>query len=201
LGNVSSGAITIGGVNEHFVGSPEVKEGLISIFVERLLNNSKTFPWPDEFMNVSVALFEATNLSNLYYPHWNGDFTKIEYWTGTVADGPTFWLGRGILKPGRLGDLSYSRQSFMGILLESALCAKATVGNDFGDFVAFILTKTVAEKEDFYAYVRNLPPYDTYGDARLPQGGPEAEAAIRQKVQIVKNYFKEHVGIELKDPS
>jgi hypothetical protein len=204
LGNVTSGSLTIGGVNEHFVGSQEIKEGLISIFVERLLANSKAFPWPDEFVKVTDDLYEqamggvASSTYNSNYPYWDGDFENVGYWSATIADGPTTWLGRGVLSPGRLGDLSYETLSLGGTVYELPTCAKGTMGNDFGNFVVFILTKTVAEKEAFYAYVASIT---TNGGVRYPHGGPAAAEAIKQKVQIVKNYFQEHVGIELKDPS
>jgi hypothetical protein len=201
-GNVTSSSLTISGVNEHFVGTSEVKEELISIFVERLLANSKAFPWPEEFLAVTEDLYNqamegvTASVKNMYYPYWSGDFSDIDSWMATAEEGPTDWLGRGILKPGRLGDLSYDRRSFYGYELTSPACAKATLANDFADFVVFILTKTVAEKEAFYAYVESI----VSSDARYPQGGPLAAAAIRQKVQVVKEYFKTHAGVELRDP-
>jgi hypothetical protein len=205
IGNVASGNMVIANVNSDFNNPPSatLKEDLISLFVERLLANSK-LPWPDEFAAVSDALFAASGLSSSYQPYWDGDFTSIKSWGLYMADF-TDWWGRAVLKTGRLGDMGYSASSMFSYIIIYYNLSKGTVGQDFGDYVAFILTKTAAEKQAFYDMVaarpltQDVPGYNP--DPRTPQGGPPAVEAMKHKVQLVKNYFKENFNVELKDPS
>ncbi|MDR2131356.1 MAG: hypothetical protein LBP56_09385 [Odoribacteraceae bacterium] len=205
VGNVTASSMVIANVNKNFNNPPSetLKEDLISLFVERLLAN-KNLPWPDAFVAVSDELFRATGLAASYHPYWNGDFVNIKSW-GLVVPDFTDWWGRGILKIGRLGDMGFSVFVWGAYEIETYDLAKATAGQDFGDYVAFILTKTAAEKQAFYDIVaarpltQNVPGGNP--DPRTPQGGPPAVEVMKRKVQLVKDYFKENFNIELKDPS
>lgn len=198
-GNVTAGNLVVANVNSRFNNPPSatLKGELVSLFVERLLANANV-AWPEKFVALTDSIYGTSIPSLVYnsnYPYWDGDFSAIKTWTA-LTEGYTGWWGRGILNMGRLGNMSYSGQAYGSIMITSYGYARGTAAQDFGDYVAFILTKTPAEKQAFYDTVAAVP----VPDARYPEGGPIAVSAIKRKVQLVKDYFKENFNVELREP-
>jgi hypothetical protein len=151
----------------------------------------------------------------MYYPYWDGDYGNMVTWIeqGESPADSTEWLGRAVLKYGRLGVNEMDYQKFQGVLMETTYFSRGTVEQDFGDYVAFILTKTAIEKEAFYADVAarrntarqvvNVETGKTGSDNRngYPHGGSPAVEVIKQKVDLVKNWFQNSLNITLQEPT
>jgi hypothetical protein len=223
--------LAIGNVNTHFdTNDAGLKEELISAVVERLLSNDYLPPLTD-FVNATedalkackvqwqIAIGNTISLFAVNYPYWNGISSALYKTWNMEKEDYTRWLAWSVLKPGRCGYMGFNDDSKMGIRLTSYEYDKGTIQKDFGDFTAFILTKTPAEKEAFYAAVaahNELPDASAdmieknqdylvyrdgkYYDGRFPYYGGEIGAnAIRKKVEIVKSWWQ-GLGITLKEP-
>lgn len=186
-----------------------LREDLISLFVENLLNNNRMPPIPSGFKaatekactDVGAVIYStATNSTNINYPWWEGR-PQFYTWAGVGSDSlATPWLGRGILKQGRMGLFAYDHQMLMGYDLEAYSIHRGTIGQDFGDFTASILLYSPDVRKENYATVEANTKMYTYAgveESRFPYAGPAGAAAMRTKDGIVRAYWKEHFGIDL----
>jgi hypothetical protein len=200
------------------------------MLVEHLLFNN-SFPSIDDFVKATedaitacgaVWLFNigsGTTTISSNYPYWSGDKSATGTTWGLNYEDGSQWLGWSVLKPGRCGYMGYENSSYSGIKITAYNFDKGTTKKDFADFTAFILNRTAAHKEAFYAAVaahNELPkavarqieenqPYlvlrdGEYYDGRFPFYGGEIGAnAIKIKVDIVKSWWKT-LGIVLIEP-
>jgi hypothetical protein len=231
-GYVTDLYLVLGNASARFDPNAEdLKEELISLLVERLLCNSDRLPLLTDFVNATEDALRACKVTwqmqigsklsfmPMNYPYWDGLSSSLfKEWNMQHAS-YTRWKGWGLLKPGRLGYVGFYDEIIVGIHLTEYAYDKGTVAKDFGDFTAFVLTKTAAEKEAFYAAVAaadSLPLIDSsrvetdpelvverngvYYDRRFPlYGGQVGADAIRAKVAIVKAWWQQ-AGITLKEP-
>jgi hypothetical protein len=200
-GHVTRNCLVLSHVSDDFdPTSTALKEDYVSLFIERMMVNSNLWPRPDAFAAISEA--DASVFSPVY---WAGNLGSLSYWWGSSPEGfvqppdvpePTEvvheWYRSGILKMGRLGFRGITLYPDYGYLF---IIYTGTLGQDFGDYVNFIISKTVAQKEEFYGYLRSLPA-TAFGSNRTVD---EVIQKIRTKEQLVRDYFKENFNIELKD--
>ena len=192
-GNITRNYVVVGRVSESFdFESKETKEELISLFVERMLGNRNFWPKPQAFLDVTGEDYGTFGVGK----YWTGAFNDFAYWGSStpVGDASEYfdWWKNGILKHGRLIHTGYERQMVWGIIeFISWNMAKTTIGQDFGDYVAFIISRTAAEKETFFADVASRP---------TSYGGAAAVEKMRTKMQLVKDYFQTNFGITLQEP-
>jgi hypothetical protein len=220
-GNITESALVIANINEKFNKPGEeytatLKEDLVSLIVERLLSNAAT-PFPDDFIRVTTDFFDLKMsvitpallipfVKPMHNPYWDGDPNAsmlYDRWSVEVgaAIPQTSWWGRGLVKTGRRGELSWQLNAGTGLVYQGI--SRPTQAQDFGDFVAFILTKTAAEKEAFYATVAAQPDRSgtTAYPGAFPYGGAESLGIIKQKVQMAKDYFQTNLGVTLQEPN
>ncbi|MDR1415979.1 MAG: hypothetical protein LBJ57_01010 [Prevotellaceae bacterium] len=208
-GNITSKYLVLGNVGTRFDPEAEnLQEELLSLFIEYLCANNKLPPIPAEFQkasekaatSVGAVIYSATSsLPNTNYPYWDGG-SGFTSWGGIGGDVPdaTPWLGRGILKIGRIGRTGYERRVILGMDIAMYEFHKGTVEQDFADFAAFILSKTPTERETFYAEIEadtSVYTYDGVGDPRFPYAGPAGAEAMRVKDGMVKSYIRDNFGI------
>lgn len=126
---------------------------------------------------------------------------------------PTVWF-QSELRPGRVGvnELTlYDEQTATEYGYPSLYCAtyyRASLAQVLGDYVAFIVTTTAAEKEAFYAQVQDaLDKADTEEGSSFPTeylGGENAKTVndvlpdIKARVELCKEYFASY-GVILND--
>jgi hypothetical protein len=208
-GHVTRNALVISHVSKDFdPTSTAFKEDLVSLFVERMMVNANLWPRPDAFAAIAEADAAVSWLSKIY---WDGDLNTLAYWWGSVPEGfvpgPEFpdapppaheWLRSGILKMGRLG---YRRVTIAEGTGPAFITYCGTLGQDFGDYVSFIISKTVAEKEAYYTYLASQPDTFFATDTEIVRTGAEVVERLRAKVRLVKEYFRRNFDIELKDHS
>ncbi|MDR0544348.1 MAG: hypothetical protein LBG30_03250 [Odoribacteraceae bacterium] len=204
VGHVTRNALILSHVSKDFdPTSTSLKEDFISLFIERMMVNSNLWPRPDAF----AAIAEADGGTAFSTVYWAGDLGDLAYWWSSTPEGfvypdgytgPTStvhqWYRSGILKMGRLGLRGITNYGDPYGYIFLIYCG--TIGQDFGDYVNFIISKTAAQKEAFFDYLRSLPAA-TFGDRPVE----EVITRMRTKIQLVKDYFKEHFNIELKDLS
>jgi hypothetical protein len=242
-GQTTGEYLVIGNAGPRFDDKKEgLREELISLFVDRLLYNT-TLPTLDNFQKFSEDATAAAGLpwetvsggvvrkSPLSYPYWDGlasatsssAYSSGAYWDCLNTTDKPFWLGRGILKVGRAGYFAREYRSLVGVVVDIYELRKPTVKQDFGDFVAFIITTPPADREAFYAqvdadkrcqesslneeersgekpiadYKFQAPPDSAWFDARYPFGGTLGANAMREKDAYVKAYFKANLEIDL----
>jgi hypothetical protein len=232
-GYVTDQYVVLGNASSRFnPTAAELKAELISLIVERLFGNKDRLPSIADFVKVteeavtaSGAVFytEYGSYMGMNYPYLDGPGTSYSTSWYATSDIFTPWLGRGVLKSGRLGHVDFSDETMFGYRLTSHGFNKGTTTKDFADFTAFILTTTAAEKEAFYNNVAandsltQIPDstaakYATsnpirlvvrdgkYYDGAFPNtGGPIGAKAIRDKVAIVKAWWQQ-LGLPLKEP-
>jgi hypothetical protein len=223
-GYVTDRYLVLGNASSRFDPNAEgLKEELISLVVERLLGNSDRLPSLSDFVtateNATTACGVSWSLARMNYPYWSGVTGSSSYDWGLESELHTRWLGYSILKSGRRGLVEFEDRTLMGIHYRVFAFDKGTAEQDFGDFTAFVLTKTAAEKEAFYAavaandslqlasanIVEKYPEFivernGVYYDRRWPYyGGQIGADAIKAKVAIVKAWWQQ-VGITLKEP-
>ena len=191
-GNVTRNYIVIGHVSADFdFTSRDMKEVLISLFVERMMINNKSWPKPQAFLDVSGESYGSFGGN-----YWNGEFNDLAYWTSSYPPGGATeyfdWWRLGMLRHGRLIHHGYEHTVLWGMDFSLWAMAKLTTGQDFGDYVAFIISRTAAEKETFFADVASRP---------TSYGGAAAVAKMRTKMQLVKDYFQTNFGITLTEPN
>jgi hypothetical protein len=153
------------------------------------------------------------------YPYWDGKPNSgTVVWLTSLDPGEdplapivkTKWNGLSILNMGRKGFYGFSRKVYFGIELRSVYYSKGTLKQDFADFAALIFTKTPAQREAFFAAVeankecvRQDPdpskPYiaEDGRDLRTPYGDTEGANGMREKVGLVKAYFKANLGFDM----
>jgi hypothetical protein len=229
-GYVTDRYLVLGNAGQRFDPNAEgLKEEMISLLVERLLSNSDRLPKLDDFVAATenavtacgAVWMNGTSIFAINYPYWNGilNVGGGSYdWT-LFYELRTPWLGYGVLKPGREGFVAYANESLAGFHIRAFSADKGTKEKDFGDFTAFLLTKTAAEREAFYTSVAvadSLGLTDSttfakypervevrdgkYYDKRFPYyGGQIGADAIRAKVAIVRAWWQQ-LGITLKEP-
>jgi hypothetical protein len=242
-GQTTSDYLVIGNAGPRFDDKKEgLREELISLFVDRLLYNT-TLPDIEAFQKITEDATTAAGASwvtvsgNVVfwsgnnYPYWDGRMHDIligeassgSTWVNYYNADDTPWLGRGIRKMGRAGYVGFSNRNLFGIAYKSFSYMKATVKQDFGDFVAFVVTTPPAEREAFYAQVDadktcalgglsddersgekpipdhlfQIPPDTTWYDGRFPYAGTLGANAMREKDAYVKAYFKANLNINL----
>jgi hypothetical protein len=172
---------------------------------------------------IGLAIYSMGQPNSMLYPYWDGDATSTSR-TWIAASGidldpsvtMTLWQGLGILNMGRRGDTGFSDRSYSGIRIVSPSYSKGTLNQDFADFAALIFTKTPAEREAFFAAVEanTTCMYADYDpntaaekpwispdnrDLRYPFGGKAGADAMREKVNLVKQYFKQNLNFDLPD--
>jgi hypothetical protein len=203
-----------------------LKEELLSLLVERIVSGSITNTHPiGDFVNITLDAVTArgldlnATLSGMYLPYIDGLKTFKTWYL--LSDGPdaTPWLASGQLKAGRLGYMGFEDRALYGYRTITYSYDKCTHAKDFGDFTAFILTKTAEEREAFYAAVAEndvlriasenditnqqewvVERDGQYYDKRYPiYGGPIGANAIRDKVEFVKKWW-EQAGYPLQEP-
>lgn len=189
-GNISKNNMTIGQVNPSFkADAAGLQEAWISLFIERMMLNKNFWPHPTEFEQVNGG---GTTFLGCY---WDGNYDLVQTWMGSYPEGHSSekfqWWEKGILKPGRLGCSGYV--SMMDGLLEMYTYTKGTLEQDFGDYAAFIMTKTPAEKEAFWQTIREKAAKQEY-DA------DEVLGMMQTKVRLVQEYFRKNFGFELPEP-
>jgi hypothetical protein len=241
-GQCTGSYLVIGNAGPRFDDKKEgLREELLSLFVERMLYNT-TLPALDAFQKFSEDATTATGAtweitsngivlqvpSN--YPYWDGlagtssltTRSSGSTWSGD-NDGKTLWLGRGIRKVGHAGCIYREYRNLVGINIDSYSFVKATLKQDFADFVAFLVTTPPAQREAFYAQVdankrcnlasltddmrtgeKPIPDYyyqplpdTTWFDARFPYAGTLGANAMRQKDAYVKTYAKDNLQLNL----
>ncbi|MDR1527558.1 MAG: hypothetical protein LBS46_07835 [Dysgonamonadaceae bacterium] len=231
-GNVTGEYLVIGNIGERLdTTSAQLRFDLISLLVERLLNN-KEFPEPNELRAVSEAVASQIKLTifdarggifSFNYPYWSGKTTDTGKSWSAAATVPvedkfkiekTLWQGLGILNMGRRGYASYEDATLLGYRIISFDYSRGTLRQDFADFAALILTTTPAEREAIFAAVEantaclyskydpakaETQPWITTDDrdTRFPFGGKAGADAMREKVRLVKAYFKTHLNMTL----
>jgi hypothetical protein len=217
-GNVTGDYLVIGNVGARLnTSAADFKYNMISLIVDRLLFN-QSLPELIEIKNITEnaaaavgrAIYLASgSVHNLNYPYWDGRAGAVDTWTLGASEPPadiykierTHWLGLGILNMGRPGYRGYTDEEIWGLRQISFAYSRGTIRQDFADFVAFILTKTPAERETFLATVaanRNCDPLDNGGsDTRFPHGGEVGAQAMRDKITAVRAYFKNNLGFDL----
>jgi hypothetical protein len=229
-GYVTDRYLVLGNASQRFDPNIEgLKEEMISLLVERLLSNRDRLPKLDDFVATTENAVTAcgsvwmigTFFLKMNYPYWDGilNVAGSSYNWSVGYELRTPWLGYGILKPGREGLQEYSNESVIGFHIRAFSIDKGTKEKDFGDFTAFLLTKTAAEREAFYTSVAaadSLGLTDSttfadhpewvvvrdgkYYDGRFPYyGGQIGADAIRAKVAIVRAWWQQ-LGITLKEP-
>jgi hypothetical protein len=226
-GYVTNRYWVIGNVSERFDPNAEgLREEMTSMLVEHLLFNN-TFPLIDDFVKATEDAMTACGVSWMFnttflsmnYPYWTGDKSALSKQWGLDYEDGSRWLGWSVLKSGRCGALGYENSVLSGIRIEEYLFDKGTPQKDFADFTAFILNRTPAQKEAFYAavaahnelskatasqieanYTYLVLRDGVYYDGRFPYYGGEIGAnAIRQKAEIVKSWWQT-LGITLQEP-
>jgi hypothetical protein len=241
-GQTTSDYLVISNAGPRFDDKKEgLREELISLFVDRLSYNN-SLPKLDDFRQITedatqasgavweIVLGEVLAKQPSNYPYWDGmangsgGRSSGSNWSSYGTDDKTHCLGRGIRKVGRSGCTGYSYfRSLTGDVYELYNFIKATVRQDFGDFVAFVITTPAAEREAFYArveadkscnfitpsqdmlngvkpfpdYYFQVPPDTGWYDARFPFAGPLGANAMRLKDAYVKTYFKTNLQIDL----
>ncbi|MDR3187578.1 MAG: hypothetical protein LBT94_00110, partial [Prevotellaceae bacterium] len=203
-GNITDKYLALGNVNERFNPTLALQEELLSLFIEYLFNNNRMPPVPEGIKaatekaatDVGAIIYTNPSRPNSNYPYLDGRYTT---WAGTGDDSTaTPWLGRGILKMGRIGMTGYSRDVIYGIDLRSYSVHRGTLAQDLADFAAFILLHSPNEREAFYAQVEADSRAYTYvgypPDPRFPYGGPAGAAAMRAKDAVAQSYLKEVFG-------
>jgi len=209
--------------------SVDFRYNLISLVVERMLfNQTLPEPNEILAVTEKVAdqrgcgIYSNGKPYPLNYPYWNGNPSDIgRYWASFTTSWKgdpdevvmTLWNGLSILNMGRIGYTRYRDYLLLGLVRTVWLYYnKGTVKQDFADFAALIFTKTPTEREALFASVeaneKCLPatydpakPYTSPDgrDLRFPFGGKEGADGMREKVGLVKAYFKTNLKMDLPD--
>lgn len=189
-GNISKNNITVALVNKDFKeDAGGLEDAWISLFIERMMFNTNFWPFPAEFAKVNGG---KTGTLGAY---WSGNYEDIHMWFNSCPEGHISenfeWWTKGLLKPGRLGCANHA--SMMGGAIEMFGYWKGTIAQDFGDYAAFIVTKTPAEKEAFWQEVQAKAPIQGYNAVEVLE-------MMKKKVELVQQYFKTNFGFELSEP-
>jgi hypothetical protein len=205
-GNITDRYMVLGNVGERLdTAAPGLQEELLSLFIEYFFSNNRMPPIPDgikaateQAATEANAVIFLSGKPNNNYPYLGGGIGApyIRTWAGVGYDSTaTPWLGRGILKMGRLGMVAYEHAMLLGIDLRAYEIYMGTLAQDFADFAAFILLHSPEEREAFYAQVEASSKVYEYApyppDTRFPYGGLPGAKAMRTKDRIVSDYLRE----------
>ncbi len=188
-GHVSSMALIVGNVNSSFdVNSNDVLAEMISLIVERMY-----FKMPAATAFLTITGTPSTAATGT---HWSGylgtgsglpTYTVANMGFGTT-NSAAWWWPKIILRPSRLG---YTLDTFTpSSSKHSYQMLKPTFGQDLGDYVAFILTKTASEKDTYYDDVTAKTADNTTKNY---------VTKMKSKVTEAKKYFKDNFNITLTD--
>lgn len=192
-GNISKNNITVAMVNKNFKDDSEgLEEAWISLFIERMMFNTNFWPSPTEFAKVNGGKIGTPGT------YWSGNYSDSHHmWFNSFPAGHTSekfeWWADAVLKPGRLGCSSYASMTMGSLFMEMYGYWKGTIAQDFGDYAAFIVTKTPAEKEAFWQTVQDKAVVQGYDAAKVL-------GMMKEKVELVQQYFKINFGFELSEP-
>jgi hypothetical protein len=171
---------------------------------------------------IGCGIFSSLGTKTLNYPYWDGTASFLgKHWLAGASEMPadpvaegqrkTMWQGLGILNMGRIGDEEFDAELVLGIIAYvSWTPCKGTIRQDFADIAALIFTKTPAEREAIFSDIAaNIScaygtpsasaPWVTEDnrDTRFPYGGQEGANGLREKVALVKTYFRTHLELTL----
>lgn len=182
--------LIISDVGPRFQPNRETREKLISLIVERLTANTKALPPADDF-------YAVVGPGNWLSPgYWSGSLSDSHYFWDTITseEQALMWQWKNsFLKMSKIEyrevDFSYDTPDYT--------IMKNTQGQDLGDYYVFVTQWTQQERDEFYDMVyRKVDetfPFDKYDE----NDAQSTIDDIKKKVQLAKNYFNEHYGMNI----